>query len=416
MGTCGDYEGRSTERVLQWALQLAALVAGLCLALPAHAEDSDTQFAPAMPEIHAFVSQGLMKTTKNNYLASSQRGSFEFSEVGLNLTERLTDDLRLGVQLFTYDLGPLGNYRTQFDWYYLDYKFRDWFGIRVGRTKIPFGLYNDSSDIDVARIPILLPQSIYPIDHRDYLLAQTGGEIYGNVGLSSLGSLEYRGYGGTIALQTPAATTTGITETNLSVPYIYGGRALWSPPLEGLTLGASYQALRIDWDYHVAAPLIPPLQAAGLLPAGFTGTLPVQFLIKFWIASLEYQTGDFTFSSEYSRWIASFVSDAPKLLPGHIVNERYYAMASYRVTPWFTPSVYYSVYFPDMTQRSLRSNYQRDAALSFRYDLSTHWLLKVEGHYMNGTAALDPTLNDGHNVQTLNKDWAMLLVKTTAYF
>ena len=416
MGKCRDYQGRSTAWVVHRALQLAALLAGLCVALPAHAEDSDTQFGPAMPEMHAFVSQGFMKTTKNNYLAKSQRGSFEFSEVGLNLTERLTDDLRLGVQLFTYDLGPLGNYRTQFDWYYLDYKFRDWFGIRVGRTKIPFGLYNDSSDIDAARIPILLPQSIYPIDHRDYLLAQTGGEIYGNVGLGSLGSLEYRGYGGTITLQTPASTTPGITETNLTVPYIYGGRALWSSPVEGLTLGASYQALRIDWDYQVAAPLIPPLQMAGLLPAGFSGTLPVQFLIKFWIASLEYQTGDFTVSSEYSRWIASFVSDAPKLLPGHVVNERYYAMASYRVTPWFTPSVYYSVYFPDVTQRSLRSNYQRDAALSLRYDLNTHWLLKIEGHYMNGTAALDPTLNDGHNVQTLDKDWAMLLVKSTAYF
>ena len=357
-----------------------------------------------------------MKTTKNNYLANSQRGSFEFSEVGLNLTEHLTDDLRLGVQLFTYDLGPLGNYRTQFDWYYLDYKFRDWFGIRVGRTKIPFGLYNDSSDIDAARIPILLPQSIYPIDHRDYLLAQTGGEIYGNVALGALGSLEYRGYGGTIALQAPASTTPGITETNLTVPYIYGGRALWSPAINGLTLGASYQALRIDWDYQVAPQLISPLQMAGLLPAGFTGTLPVQFLIKFWIASLEYQTGDFTFSSEYSRWIASFVSDAPKLLPGHVVNERYYAMASYQVTPWFTPSAYYSVYFPDVTQRSRRANYQRDAALSFRYDLTAHWLLKVEGHYMNGTAALDPTLNGGQDVQTLNKDWAMLLVKSTAYF
>jgi hypothetical protein len=416
MGKCGDHRSRSTGRILGVVLRVAALAACLCLAPPAQADDGDSQFALAAPEIHAFVSQGFMKTTQNNYLANSQRGSFEFTEVGLNLTENLTDNLRLGVQLFTYDLGPLGNYRTQFDWYYLDYKFRDWFGIRAGHTKIPFGLYNDSSDFDAARIPILLPQSIYPIDHRDYLLAQTGGEIYGDVPLGPLGSLEYRGYGGTIALDTPASTTPGITETNLTVPYIYGGRALWSPPIDGLTLGASYQALRLDWDYQVAAPLIPVFQMVGLVPPGFTGTLPVKFLIKFWIASLEYQTGDFTFSTEYSRWIASFESEAPKLLPGHVVNERYYAMASYQVTPWFTPSAYYSVYFPNVDQRSLRSDYQRDAALSFRYDLNAHWLLKIEGHYMNGTAALDPTLNGGQDVQTLTKDWAMLLVKTTAYF
>ena len=357
-----------------------------------------------------------MKSTKNNYLANSQRGSFEFSEVGLNLTETLTDNFRLGVQLFTHDLGPLGNYRTQFDWYYLDYRFKDWLGVRAGRTKIPFGLYNDSSDIDAARVPILLPQSIYPIDHRDYLLAQTGGEIYGDIPLGPVGSLEYRAYGGTIEISLPTTTPPGITETNLSAPYIYGGRAMWSPPVDGLTLGASYQALRLDWDYQIAAPLVPVFEAAQLVPAGFSGTLPVKFFVKFWIASLEYQTGDFTFATEYSRWIASFESVAPKLLPQHVVNERYYVMASYRVAPWFTPAVYYSVYYPNKDQRSLRADYQRDAALSLRYDLNTHWLLKLEGHYLNGTAALDPSLNDGQDPQGLVKDWAMLLVKTTAYF
>ena len=40
--------------------------------------------------------------------------------------------------------------------------------------RLPFGLYNDINDIDAARVPILLPQSIYPATSRDYLLAQTG--------------------------------------------------------------------------------------------------------------------------------------------------------------------------------------------------------------------------------------------------
>ena len=57
-----------------------------------------------------------------------------------------------------------------------DYRFKDWLGIRAGRVKIPFGLYNDSSDVDSARVPILLPQSLYPTLNRDFLLAQTGGQ------------------------------------------------------------------------------------------------------------------------------------------------------------------------------------------------------------------------------------------------
>ena len=63
---------------------------------------------------------------------------------------------------FTHDLGPLGNYRTRFDWFYLDYRFWDWLGVGAGRTKVPFGLYNESSDVDAARVPVLLPQSVYP--------------------------------------------------------------------------------------------------------------------------------------------------------------------------------------------------------------------------------------------------------------
>lgn len=382
----------------------------------AAAQEESNAFLPPGLEIHAFVSQGFIQSTKNNYLASSERGSFEFTEIGVNFTETLGDDFRVGVQLFAHDLGPIGNFAPQFDWYYLDYRFRDWLGIRAGHTKIPFGLYNDSSDVDAARVPVLLPQSVYPIDHRDYLLAQTGGELYGNVPLGEAGKLEYRGYGGTLDVNAPASTPPGITVENLSVPFIVGGRLLWSTPLVGLTAGGSYQALRIDWNYDVATPLIGPLQMAGLLPAGFAGTLPVKFNVHFWVASLEYQIANLLLASEYSRWIAGFESQAPALLPPHIVNERYYVMASYRVATWFTPGAYYSVYYPDIDKRDGREAVQRDVALSLRYDLNANWLLKVEGHWMDGTAALDPGLNGGTALNKLAKDWGLFLVKTTAYF
>ncbi len=44
----------------------------------------------------------------------------------------------------------------------------------------------------------LLPQSLYPTTARDFLLAVTGGEIYGHLPLGGLGFLEYRVYGGTL--------------------------------------------------------------------------------------------------------------------------------------------------------------------------------------------------------------------------
>ena len=393
------------------------LLAVVTFAAHARAQSDADEPDPLALQTHAFVSQGFIKTNQNNYLAASKRGSFEFSEVGLNFTKGLTDNFRVGVQLFTHDLGPVGNYRTQFDWYYLDYRLFDWLGVRAGHTKIPFGLYNDSSDFDSARVPILLPQSVYPIDHREYLLAQTGAEIYGNLRLGSLGGLEYRAYGGTLSVATPAPPAPGITVSNLTVPYVVGGRLMWSTPVSGLQAGVSFQSLRIDADYNFIPQLVPPLQSVHLLPADFDGTLNAKFRVKFWVGSLEYQTGGLLLSAEYSRWVGEFESRAPALLPPHIVNERYYAMVSYRVAPWFTPGAYYSAYFPNVDNRGGgRQNYQRDVAVSLRYDLTSHWLLKLEGHVLDGTASLDKTLNDGHEPATLAKQWGMLLIKATAYF
>jgi hypothetical protein len=387
------------------------LLCALLLASPAGADESDAL------ETHAFVSQGFIKSSANNYLARSERGSFEFTEVGINFTSRPADRLRIGMQLFARDLGPLGSYTPTLDWFYLDYRFADWFGLRAGRSKIPFGLYNDSADIDAAHVPILLPQSVYPADHRDYLLAQIGLEAYGSHRFDTVGALEYRVYGGTLDLGVPVPPGPGVTVENLNIPYVLGGRLMWRTPLDGLSAAGSYQALRFDWNYELAPELVAPLQAFELLPMDFTGTtLPVKFNVNLWVASLQYLIGDLNLSAEYSRWLGRFDSVAPALLPVRTENERYYAMASYRVAPWFVPGAYYSVYYPSVDRRRGRDAYQRDAALSWRFDLNDNWMTKLEGHWIVGTAALEPALNGGLEPTELERAWGVFLVKTTAYF
>jgi hypothetical protein len=395
-----DVKGRS------FAIALACLL----LVARVHAEDAATPSTPL--EVHGFVSQGFIKTNENNYLANSERGSFEFAEVGINFTKSLTDQLRIGVQLFTRDLGPLGNYNPQFDWFYLDYRFWDWLGIRAGRTKLPFGLYNETNDIDAARVPVLLPQSIYSVTTRDFLLAQTGVELYGNVPFGEAGGLEYRAYGGTIFVPNSTAAI-----ANLSVPYVVGGRLMWLTPLQGLAAGGSVQALRFDIDYVVPAAVSGPLQMAGALPANFGGTVGIKLPALLWVGSIEYQIDDLLLAAEYGRWDAKIESSLPAAFPNSdTVSERYYGMASYRLTPWFTPGAYYSVLYQNVDNRHGRAQYQHDVAATLRFDLDPHWLVKLEGHFMHGTAALNSSLNDNKPLGTLARDWGVLLVKTTAYF
>jgi hypothetical protein len=380
--------------------------------------DTGAAFADEAPDersidIHGFVSQGFIKTTANDYLTESERGGFDFTEVGINFTTALSDRLRIGLQLFAHDLGPLGNYKPQFDWYYLDYRFLDELGIRVGRTKLPFGLYNETSDIDAARVPILLPQSVYPVQNRDFLLAQTGGEVYGTLPIGTAGDLEYRLYGGTIFLD--VSDTEEVND--FEVPYLFGGRLMWMTPLDGLQAGGSVQALRLDLNIDLEPEQVQQLEAIGAAPPGFDGTVTAEVPALLWVASVEYSAHELLLAAEYSRWRTELKSTLPILFPEEeTISERYYLMASYRVAPWFTPGVYYSVHYPNVDERSGRDRKQHDLALSFRYDLNEHWLFKIEGHYMHGTAGLRSAQNDGAELDTLRKDWGVLLLKTTAYF
>jgi hypothetical protein len=373
--------------------------------------DDDAGELDSLPiEIHGFVSQGYIKSTGNNYLARSKtRGSFEFSEVGINLTKVLSDRLRLGVQLFARDLGPIGNYAAHFDWYYLDYQFADWLGIRAGRTKLPFGLYNEVSDIDAARVPVLLPQSIYPLATRDYLLAQTGLELYGFLPLAAAGGLEYRLYGGTIHVDLPVQSATARFRVESMVIPVLGGRVLWETPLPGLRLGGSGQALRIEYQFSGASLVEGMGVTRGLASADFDA--------KLWVGSIEYAGERLLLAGEYSRWYLDTKSSVPaQLPPADATSERYFVMGAFRATSWLTPGAYYSALFPNVKERKGKQNYQHDAAATLRFDLTRHWILKLEGHYMRGTADVNVALNDRLPRTEMVKNWAVFLAKTTVHF
>jgi hypothetical protein len=367
----------------------------------AMADESAADSAPFV-ETHGFVSQGLILSTHNNYLTQSKRGSVEFNEVGINFTKTLGDRMSAGVQLFARDLGAVGNYTPKIDWAYLDYRFADWFAARAGRLKVPFGLYNEVNDVDSARVPVLLPQSVYPILNRDILLAQTGGELYGYLRMGGAGSLEYRLYGGTLYIDPPTAKPP-LQLQDFQVPYVMGARLLWEAPFEGLRAGWGVQALRFDSTYTIPG-------AAGA-PAT-TLTLGLPFVL--WLASIEYAAHDLLLAAEYGRWKADVESNIGPTT--HTENERFYVMGSYRVTPWFAPGIYYSSLVPNVDKREGRENYQRDLAMTLRFDINPYWLWKLEGHFISGTADLSPDLNGGTALNLLSRDWAAFFVKTTAYF
>jgi hypothetical protein len=386
------------------AIAALVLLCGLLLSSGGRAAEVGPDGSLLAAEVHAFGSQGFILTLHNDYLADhTTKGSFEFSEVGFNVSKRLTDSFSMGLQLFAQNLGPSGNFTPIVDWFYLDYRRWDWLGLRVGRLKIPYGLFNDIQDVDSARVPVLLPQSVYPLQTREILFAQTGAELYGFVRLPSLGALDYRLFGGTIFIDEDKLRPAGSTvDVDIRVPYVAGGRLLWETPLEGLRAGGSIETVRLD-----TTAFVP-----GIAP----------FLIKnrswLWVASLDYAVSDLRLTAEYSRWFTRQRSDAPTLSPAiKSLSERAYAMVTYRLTSWFEPGAYYSMYFPNVHDRRGRENRQHDVAVTFRFDVNEHWLVKLEGHYMDGTAGLlNPLRLSTQDITTADKYWGAFFVKTTAHF
>ncbi|HVY40693.1 MAG TPA: hypothetical protein VHM31_22295 [Polyangia bacterium] len=384
----------SYSLALSTVLVFARTAAGL--------ELGDPESAPTL-EVHAFVSQGYAKSTDNDYLLLSSKGSFEMSEAGLNFTSQLTERLRVGIQLFAYDLGKLGNYTARADWFYLDYRLKDWLGLRAGRTKLPFGLYSDVSDIDAARTPILLPQAIYPQTNRYFLLGVTGGSLYGYVNLGRAGALDYRAVGGAIPVS-PAQIGAPPEVSSIDIPYVAAGRFLWETPLSGLRLGVSLLVLKLN--------------ETGVLPTMPTPTnVSLNDVVYSAIGSVEYAWRDLLIAAEYGQARSVVHDDQPALFPeGATVDAGGYGLVAYRVTKWLQPSVYYSFFAANrnlgdqaanMTTND--ENIQDDLAGTLRFDVNDFWIVKVEGHYMHGTAALGA-------VPTAAPNWGLFLVKTTAYF
>ncbi len=376
--------------------------------------DSD---APLL-DIHGFVSQGAFISTANNFLGHSKRGSVELTEAALNASREVADRLRVGLQLFAHDVGPLGDFTLRLDWGYLDYRWRQWLGVRAGRIKLPFGLYNEVNDVPAGRLPIFLPQSIYPTAQRDFLLALTGASVYGSPIVGDAGEIDYQAFFGTIFID-PTETTNILA---IDTRRVLGAQVFWRPPIEALRIGASLLNIRADFNLQFSEEQIAQLIALGLAQPGYDGKAQIRLRdANYLVGSAEYAHGRWLFAAEYSRQLTHGIAVPAMLLPDTDVDtERFYGLASYRFDDHLEVGGYYSVNHLDAADRTgkrrpvgpAHAGYQRDLTLTARYDINEFWLLKAEGHFIQGTSDLLVADNPGETT----KDWGLFVVQTVLSF
>jgi hypothetical protein len=149
--------------------------------------------------------------------------------------------------------------------------------------------------------------------------------------------------------------------------------------------------------------------------------LTVQFdYMDYSVYSIEYAREKFTVAAEYlqvrqKQQIISPMFKTPKSIE---VYEGYYGSGSYRFTDWFELGVYYSEAYLDVDDRDDFTKYLKEWALTTRFDINEHWIAKLEGHLMDGTAYfnIDVDNPDLSSRADLEEDWFLFAAKITYSF
>jgi hypothetical protein len=422
-----------------------AVVGGPVLAALLWAAPAEAQFDDLF--ISGFVSQGYFNTSGNEYLVDkSEKGTAEFNEAALVFYSHPTDRVRIGAQLLARDFGNIGNSVVVLDWAFGDYQWKDELGFRVGKVRLPWGLYNQIRDVDVARDQIFLPQSVYNEEFRDFLLAYEGAGAYGRVDFEDAGELSYELWGGTFNV--PDATRGfwgdffqllgraaapdiqelvgggsdeidvtvrygGVLDPVVSFPWAFGGALFWDTPVEGLRAGVAGLRTEVDGNasllYNVAVDSVRTGESELFridLPA------QVQFDVDVLLtASIEYVRDRWTVAAEYTY------SDT-----GGDIGDGWYGLLSYGVTDRLAITSYYSETYDDRNNRSgdgfhlKPAFWHKDLAVGARFDLTDHWRVKYEHHFVDGLLLIDEAgFNEADN-DLFERKWNYFALKSTFHF
>lgn len=358
-------------------------------------------------QLHGFISQGFNYTTDYEVFGTSTDGSFDFTELGINGSAKLTPNLLVSAQGLYRSTGGSDDQGARLDFAQIDYSVPMFdsaavLGVRAGRVKVPFGLYNDTRDVVWTRPTVLLPQSIYldTLAIRQAQIAADGGILYGRYtygdhrfGLEFLAADPLDDTGGTAAFLTGLPNAEG---GNMSGRAYLLGRASYE--WRGGQGRLMATVVDLDRDYNSTSPTMPSGNVKVTYPL-FSG----QYNAEHWSLTTEYgwiglqRTGFLPFTQQST-------------------SENFYVQGEYRFTPDISGVLRYDVFHVDRDDRDgdnlskltglpKHRFYARDLTVGVRWEFARNFLLAADYHYVNGTAWLNTTDNPDLNSGGGSADW-----------
>ncbi len=380
--------------------------------------------------IHGFASQGYIHTTDNHFFGPSDRGSFEFTEIGLNGSLRLSPRINLSAQILSRQAGRLDNGSPRLDYGLIDVSVysdeRVSSGLRIGRIKNEIGLYNATRDVAHTRSAIFLPQVIYFDKIRNTIMAADGINLYNRINMAN----------GTLFL----TVGTGYTLADENVEYTYMGND-WAGKIHNNNLGIfgkllyeydggrwvySLTGTRVSLDFESKASDRVPLPFGPGLNSG-------QIDIDYTVLSAQYNGEKWQLTGEVAFENVDYVDIGGSVSQVHANSLGYYLQANYNFTPAWQAFLRYEEFQLnkhdwngekaarqsiinsqqlatvgiDQSPIPAHEYYSKSWVVGGRWHINQNFMLRTEYHIVDGAATLSPREND---VPFTTRRWNMFVM------
>ncbi|NEV63731.1 hypothetical protein [Thiorhodococcus minor] len=352
---------------------------------------------PENLQIHGFATQAYILTTGNNFFGDTiDGGDFDFRELGLNGSWRVTPSLQLSLQALSRNAGETDDGAPRLDYGFLDYTFiectEDRWGLRLGRVLNPFGFYNDTRDVAFIRPSILLPQSVYFDVNRNLALSSDGAQLYGERHMAS-GNLMLQLTVGLPRVEDPDIERSvffGDQPGKLEPQPSWVGRLAYESDGGDLRFMLSGIQMRLGYD---SAGLRDPLSDG-------------DFNLDMLILSAQYNARYWDLTAEFVSRSGSLRDFGPFFPDLGYTGEGYYLQGRYRFAPHWEAMARYDVLYWDRDDRNgksfseltglpAHSRFAKDLAFGLRWDVTPSFMLRTELHYIDGTGWLSELENPG---------------------
>ncbi len=386
------------------------LLAGLLAASPVWADE----LAGPRYHIQGFAAQGLIGSTNNRFFGDSKDGvSTAFTEAGLHGTWQTLDALRLSGQVLYRRAGESDKEGLRLDYAQADWQFLQTettqLGLKFGKVKLPYGLYNETRDVPFTRPGILLPQSVYVDNSRDLLLAAPGAFLHG---------ASVQQYGATDFLL-------GWVRPEFDSPSV--DYSFLGAPRPGKLKGKGAIGARLRWDIPTDTTLmVTYANATGDYTPGNTDVLRAGSIhFRNLLFSAQQRLDTVTLTAEYGEPRFDTAGFGPFLPDSHRVIQAGYLQGEWRFLPAWELMLRHDIFYRDKHDKSGRqfaaatglpahSMFARDTTLGLRWDATPNLMLRAEFHHVDGTGWLPGP--DNPNFFSREQRWNMWLLQAAYRF